>query len=294
MTARALGIAHLSLLDLTPPELVSTAAEAGFDFVGIRVHAATPGETPFPMAADSPMLRETRRRLDDTGLIVMDIEFLTLDDEADRNMWLPALESGAALGARTVSVVGATTDRSRLDAMLRELTDDARGFDITPTLEPISYQPVSTVLEARNYATRAGCAILIDPLHLARSESSLADVEDLPPALVPLLQLCDAPRALPAGFAEGLELPQGMTADGDPRKVEARALRDIPGDGELPLRELIAAVAPETPISVEVPNAVLRRTLSALEFARQLHQATSDIVHPDTAHTRQEQEHEKA
>jgi hypothetical protein len=47
MAIREIGIAHLTLLGLTPPELVSTAAEAGYDFVGVRVVAATKGETPY-------------------------------------------------------------------------------------------------------------------------------------------------------------------------------------------------------------------------------------------------------
>ena len=73
-----IGIAHLTLLRLSPPELVTTAAEAGYDFVGIRVKAVTEGEHQYPMQPGSPMSRETLRRLDDTGLTVRDIEFLTL------------------------------------------------------------------------------------------------------------------------------------------------------------------------------------------------------------------------
>ena len=46
-----IGIAHLTLLRLSPPELVTTAAEAGYDFVGIRVKAVTEGEHQYPMAA---------------------------------------------------------------------------------------------------------------------------------------------------------------------------------------------------------------------------------------------------
>ena len=49
-----IGIAHLTLLALSPPELVSTAAEAGYDFVGVRVKAVTAGEHQYPMAPGSP------------------------------------------------------------------------------------------------------------------------------------------------------------------------------------------------------------------------------------------------
>ena len=58
-----------------------------------------------------------------------------------------------------------------------------------------------------------------------------------------------------------------MTADGSVLQVEARALRQVPGEGEFPLAELLAAVPVGTPISVEVPNAGLQAQLSPVEFA---------------------------
>ena len=109
-----IGIAHLTLLALAPPELVTTAAEAGYDFVGIRVKAVTAGEHQYPMAPGSPMSRETLLRLSDTGLTVRDVEFLQLRPDTDRDDWMPALEAGAALGASTFSVVGVDPDRARL------------------------------------------------------------------------------------------------------------------------------------------------------------------------------------
>src|SRR6185312_13753740 len=92
-----IGIAHLTLLALSPPELVSTAAEAGYDFVGVRVKAVTEGEHQYPMAPGSPMSRETLLRLSDTGLTVRDVEFLQLRPDTGPDDWMPALEAGAAL-----------------------------------------------------------------------------------------------------------------------------------------------------------------------------------------------------
>ena len=63
-----IGIAHLTLLALSPPELVSTAAEAGYDFVGVRVKAVTEGEHQYPMAPGSPMSRETEHPSSPTRL----------------------------------------------------------------------------------------------------------------------------------------------------------------------------------------------------------------------------------
>ena len=262
-----LGIAHLTLLALSPPELVTTAAEAGFDFVGVRVKAVTDGEHQYPMAPGSPMSRETLLRLSDTGLIVHDVEFLQLRPQTGPDDWMPVLEAGAALGASTFSVVGVDPDRSRLTATLARLTADAAPYGIRPTLEPISYQPVSRVADAAAIARAAGAAVLLDALHIQRGGSSIDDVRALEPSLVPCLQICDGPLATPESLELPAQLPLGMTADGSVLQVEARALRGVPGEGEFPLTELLAAVPPDTPISVEVPNATLTARLSPVEFA---------------------------
>jgi sugar phosphate isomerase/epimerase len=262
-----IGIAHLTLLALTPPELVTAAARAGYDFVGVRVKAVTPGEHQYPMEPGSPMSRETVARLDDTGLTVRDVEFLTVGPDTGPDDWRPALAAGAALGARTFSVVGVDRDRGRLTDTLARLTADAADHGIVPTLEPISYQPVSRVADAAAIARAAGCAVLLDALHIQRGGSSLDDVRALDADLVPCVQLCDGPLAVPVSLPLPAVLPLGMTADGSVLQVEARVQRQVVGEGELPLAELLAAVPPATPISVEVPRAALAARLSASELA---------------------------
>ena len=262
-----IGLAHLTLLRLSPPELVTTAAEAGYDFVGIRVKAVTEGEHQYPMEPGSLMSRETLRRLDDTGLTVRDIEFLTLRPDTGPDDWQPALEAGAALGASTFSVVGVDDDPARLTDTLARLTADGAAYGIRPTLEPISYQPVSRVADAAAIARATGAAVLLDALHIQRGGSSLDDVRALEPELVPCIQLCDGPLAVPQTLELPAELPLGMKADGSVLQVEARVQREVVGEGGLPLAELLAAVPAATPISVEVPHARLQARLSATEFA---------------------------
>ena len=266
MTA-PIGIAHLTLLRLSPPELVATAAEAGYDFVGVRVKAVTEGEHQYPMQPGSPMSRETLLRLSDTGLTVRDVEFLQLRPDTGPDDWRPALEAGAALGASTFSVVGVDDDPARLTDTLARLTADATPYGIRPTLEPISYQPVSRVADAAAIARAASAAVLLDALHIQRGGSTLDDVRALEPDLVPCVQLCDGPLAVPETLELPAELPLGMKADGSVLQVEARVQREVVGEGGFPLAELLAAVPAGTPISVEVPHARLQARLSAVEFA---------------------------
>ncbi|MGX4691923.1 hypothetical protein [Streptomyces sp. JNUCC 63] len=279
-----IGLAHLTLLRLSPPELVSTAAAAGYDFVGIRVNAVTEGERQYPMEPGSPMSRETLTRLDDTGLQVRDVEFLTLGPDTGPAHWRPALDAGAALGARTISVVGTDPDRRRLTDTLAALTADAAAVGIRPTLEPISYQPVRTVTEAAAIASAAGAAVLLDALHIQRGGSSIDDVRALEPRLVPCLQLCDGPLTAPEHLDLPAQLPLGMKADGSVLQVEARVQRQLIGEGELPLTELIAAAPAGTPLSIEVPHAALQSRLTPLEYARRNLQSLRDVLAAVNAH----------
>ena len=272
------GIAHLTLLRLSPPDLVSTAAAAGYDFVGVRVRAVTSAEEAWPMQPGSPMSKETLQRLTDTGLVVRDVEFLPLDERTSPEDWLPALEAGAALGATTLSVTGADPDRGRLTETLAQLTRDAAQFGIRPTLEPISYQPLRRLADAATVATAAGAAVLVDPLHLQRAGGTVDDVRALSPDLVPCVQLCDGPLTAP----EWLDLPPELATSGAPAgsvlQTEARSLRQLPGEGELPLTALLAALPPGTPVSVEVPNARLQASMSPLEFATAVRRATARVL----------------
>src|SRR5437773_9183654 len=79
---RPLSLAHLTILDATPPELVTVAAAAGFRTIGIRL-TATPsvGVPPYDCISDGPMLRETLLRLADTGVAVLDTEFLRFEPD---------------------------------------------------------------------------------------------------------------------------------------------------------------------------------------------------------------------
>ena len=275
-----IGIAHLTLLRLTPPELVAVAAEAGYDFVGIRVKAVTAGERRYAMEPGSPLSRETVARLRDTGLEVRDIEFLPLGPDTGRDDWMPALEAGAALGARTFSVVGVDEDRGRLTDTLARLVADGAPYGIRPTLEPISYQPVSRVAEAAGIARAAGSAVLLDSLHIQRGGSPMDEVRALEPDLVPLVQLCDGPLVLPPV----LDLPPGTPAEGTARHVESRVQREVVGEGEFPLAELLGAVPAGTPLSVEVPHARLQARLSPHEFAAHNLRAVQALLAKENSH----------
>jgi sugar phosphate isomerase/epimerase len=271
---RQLSLAHLSVLDATPPELVTIAAEAGFRTVGIRL-TATPsvGVPPYDMLHEGPLLRETLLRLADTGVSVLDTEFLRF--EPDQPVGVPEgfLEISARLGARNVLVMSAEPDESRTVDRFSELCDAAAAYGLQVNLEFAIYTGVKTLADAARVVARSersNAAVLIDALHFSRSGGVPRDVRTVPASLFRYAQICDASPDRPA-------------PDDTPSLVrEARTGRRLPGDGVLPLPELIAALPPALPLAIEAP---CRATsdLPAIERARRAFDALSTIVRPAVA-----------
>ena len=116
----------------------------------------------------------------------------------------------------------------------------------------MSYKPVHTLAAALNIAAlSADGRVLVDALHVQRWRGPPA-LATWTPALLSYVQLCDAPREPPLGCRTGA-LPRGQPVSGGDLALEARARRLLPGQGELPLAELLGALPPGTPVGVEAP-----------------------------------------
>lgn len=248
-TGRLLGVAQLSLLSAAPPRLVQLAADAGFDFVGVRVRPVTDAETPFDVQPGSPMLSETLSRMADTGVAVRDIEFLLLDGTDQRDAWLRMFEAGQALGAESLTVACGDPDLSRARDTLAQMAEDGRPYGISPGLEAISYQSVRSIPVADELAVHAGCDLVVDTLHTGRFGATAAELSAAA-GRTPMVQLCDAPAERPTS-REALV-------------TESRSARLAPGEGGLDLLGVVAALeaglastpraGTQLPVSVEVPN----------------------------------------
>ena len=113
MTARTFSLAHLTLLDVPPPDLVRIAAAAGYDYVGLRtIPLHLPGEPIYELHADRALFRETRSALEATGVRLLDIELARIVDGRDPVEYVPAMEAAVALGARHVLSSIWASDRS--------------------------------------------------------------------------------------------------------------------------------------------------------------------------------------
>jgi sugar phosphate isomerase/epimerase len=236
------GLEHLTLLSVAPPDLVTVAAAAGFDAVGLRIAPATDDEQPWPMTPGSAMLAETARRCADTGITVLDAEAVRLGPGRlgpGRAEVTPVLDAAAQLGARYVNAICEDPDLARLSDEFAWLVAEARPYGIRPVIEFMAYRSVRTLADATAIAARSGGGgILIDALHVQRCAIGLDALRALDPGLVTYVQLCDAPLTAPADQVS-----------------EARSARLLPGDGELPIPGLLAALPRGVPVTVEAPQA---------------------------------------
>ena len=255
----AIGLAALTVLELSPPDMVSCAAEGGFTSIGLRLLPPTAEEVQHPMIGDTPLVRETARRLADTGVPVLDIELFRLKQDTAVEDYRAALETGARLGAREVLLAGNDPDEARLTDNFAAFCDLAREFGMGANLEPMPWTDVRNFAQGARIVAAAGrdnAGIVIDPIHFDRGGSRAEEIAAVPRARLRYMQLCDAPAERPA--------------DTEALLHQARTERLMPGDGGLDLRAILRAVPPDLPLSLEIPMRTLTRTMPALQRARQM------------------------
>jgi len=232
---RLLSLAAGVCPETGPADFVSACADAGWAACGIWFDAASWTDA---------TATEVRRRLDDTGLIALDMEpiFVTPDgDHGDR-----IIDAAVDVGARNLLVVSRGVDDQRFVERFGELCDLAAPHGIGCSLEFMAFMSIRDLPQAigvLDAVDRPNAAVLVDNLHLARTGGTPDDVATLDPARLPYVQLCDAPAASPDNLVE-----------------EALDERLTLGDGKLPIGELVAALPDHTALSMEIRSAHLRST----------------------------------
>ncbi|WP_448955405.1 sugar phosphate isomerase/epimerase family protein [Labrys neptuniae] len=238
-----LSLANLVVPETDPLQQIDAAAHAGFDAVGLCLNPADrPGAR---LVSDRALRRETKDLLRQRGLTLLDIEIFPLWPDTEVRSLLPALEAGADLGATFVLVTGNDDDEERACANFAGLCELCLPLGLRPMLEIISYRPLRDLAQARRWLARASHAsggLCIDALHLFRSGASAADLRRIDPGAIGYAQLADAVSAAPSSQFSAEQLLR-----------EARSDRRLPGEGVLPLVDLLEALPPGLPLSIEAP-----------------------------------------
>ncbi len=257
MSGHLLSLAAGVLPEFAPDAIVAAAADAGYRATGIWCDTETWTEA---------TTRAVATQLRDGSLQALDIEVIWI--RAGREMSDAArrlIDIGGELGAHNVLIVSANPNLADTKRQFSALCDRAAAAGMRAVLEFLMIAEVKTLAQALDIVADVGHpagGVLIDALHLARCGGSPADVAPLDPSLLPYAQLCDGPASLARTDYEGF-------------LTDAVDGRCAAGEGELPLRELLAVLPSKVPLSLEVRSKRYReRYPNAAERARAVLAAT--------------------
>lgn len=259
---RHYSLAYLTSNTLTPLLAVQLAAQLGCAYVGLRLLPNAAGAPQQVLIGHDAVLRETQAAIRDTGVGVFDLEIVRIGADFDALHYRPLLDAGAALRAKAVLVAGDDPEPQRLAEGYARLCELMQPYGMTADLEFMPWTAVPDAQTALRVVRAAGspanAGILVDALHVSRSNTTLDDLRAIPRPWLHYAQICDAPTAQQVGRAFTV----------DEMIHTARCERLLPGEGGIDLAELFGALPADLPVSVEVPNEVRLAALGQETWAR--------------------------
>ena len=231
-------------LDSAPGATITAAAAAGFESVGIRITGRRIADPFTQVLGNKAAIADLGRRSLDTGVAISNISAYHFHPDVQFVHLKQVVDATAELGAGIIVANSYDPDESVFVEKMVEYCEYAARTGIRIVVEFMRYSAVKSIHDAGRVVAAIGAAnlgILIDPLHLARSGGTPADIGRIDPKRLFFAQLCDAKPVA------------GMPPE-DYFRIEARTGRLYPGDGCLPLREFLAALPADVEIEYEVPR----------------------------------------
>lgn len=232
------------------------ARAAGYAGLGLRLCDPATGLAATDFTSDRPARRRFRQRLDDSGLLVAEIEARVLSRGTGPQIAPDVLETAAELGNPLVIAVADQAGRITLPELhdrFAALAEEAAVFGLSVGFEPIAHRACGTWLDAHEIVSGvANAALVLDALHLHRMGVSPSDLAAVDPTLLRVFHICDAP-----------EIPDDL----DGHIAHSASDRLLPGEGILPLGDYLAALPSGLPLSLEIPMQRYEMTMTLAERA---------------------------
>ena len=241
--SRAFGLAHLSMMAVPPARLAAVAAEAGFDFTGFRLTPSPSTGIDHAVLGNDRALEALARAVDGEGINILDVEVIRMTDPSAVVGARPLLEAAQALGARYVIATVEDEDPVRRVETLAQIAELAAEHGTSIAVEFMLFSAANDLETCVQIVTQCGApnvVVLADSLHLERSGGHPSDLRLYPSELFAYAQICSAPGA-------------GAALDAETARGEGVHGRLMPDQGDLPVREFIAALPKETILTVESP-----------------------------------------
>lgn len=262
-----LSLAYLTVPDAKPQDVVILAKEIGFTHVGLRLLPAIDGEIVYPIMTELKLLNETLAALKGTGVKIADIEIIRINEKISVNQFDKFFEYASKLGAENITVVGDDANTNRLISKFIQLCEKAKQYNLFLNLEPISWTKVNTLelaITVLKNSNQINSGILIDTFHISRMNTPLEHLKDLKKEWLRIIQVSDA--------------PMNFTNEQSKIRCEARTARLMPGQGDLPIEDILKYMPSESIISVEVPNSVYISSMTTRERAKIAYRETQKIL----------------
>ena len=258
MRTRQFSLAHLTILDAPPPELIRIAARAGYDFVGLRlIPLGLSGEMPYEPHRDPVMRRNIKAAIDDTGVKVLDVELARIIDDRAPESYVPALETAAELGASQVLSSIWMSDRNQAIERFGRLCDVAKPLGLTVNLEFVSsteWHTLEGVLDVVTSSGRQNVGVLVDTLHFHRGQIPFEQLDGIPASWVNYAHVCDDRPVAPSTIEEA--------------RRTMREERLYPGEGAVDIAGILGRLPNSAVCAIELPHLQRLRELGPDRFAR--------------------------
>ncbi len=271
-TERPIVVHQLNATGVSPAEFIRIVAATGcnlvtlFTFDGGDLVPRTNTGLSYPQPVTPENKAETLAALAETGVSVDGIEFFPLTEDVNLDIYVPALAMGRELGANRASSHLFIRDDSLVVDKLGKLCDLAQREGLTLSSEFCPMTAGNPSLDRSIWLVdqlgRPDFGMGVDTLHFVRSGASMETLAALDPRYFGIAQINDA---------IGTHTSEDYIADVHNREV--------PGKGELPLREILNLVPESIKIEIEVPAAHRRKAgVTAEQHVRDVVEGTRAIV----------------
>lgn len=261
-----LTLGSLTISDASMPEIVTATAKAGFVGCGMRITGRKLTDQGPTLVGNPALTKEVRDRARDGGIRLSSVTAYHFDPSIKVSDFEPVIEIASQLEAKTFGVACQDPDESRFVDKLAQFAERAETIGARVAIELMPYSQAKTFKQTYRIIKNTGrpnVGLNLDALHLARAGGTPDDIKTMDPKRIFIVQLCDAPRNKP----DSMDLP-----------TESRTGRLYPGDGELPLFELLDAIPKDREeLECETPSQE-NRHLPAIDRAKIAKQKTVDFL----------------
>jgi len=263
-----LGLEYITLLGVSPLHFIRTAAEVGCRHVSLIPEQIKFGDHSYLdySLIDNPTLRrDIVACLDDNDVSIALVDGFAVFPDGVAEDYRRAFNMLAELGVTRINTVS-FDNWARTVEETGKIVSMAAEYSVTVTVEacpPLTVKNLGQALDLISAVNLPNFKLLIDTMHVARAGDvdALAKVE---PSLIDYVQISDAPL---------------RQRTDDEYMDEAMNERMIPGQGEIPLVEMLRNIPDHVVVSAEVPLRSLRQAgVSDLERARLVVDGTRKVL----------------